>query len=39
MDMLAHCRDFESFVVRPEPKDEFETSYDGFMDWLKEEKR
>jgi hypothetical protein len=34
LDHLADCTRCEAFVVRPEPIDSDETSYDDFLDWL-----
>lgn len=32
--LLQECDRAESFVVRTEPRDETETSYDAFLEWL-----
>lgn len=32
--LAANCQTFHSFTVRPEPRDETETGYDQFVDWL-----
>jgi len=34
--LAAQCQTFHSFTVRPEPRDETETSYDAFLAWMGE---
>lgn len=34
--MAAQCQHFHSFTVRPEPRDETDTSYDAFLAWMGE---
>lgn len=36
LQLAAQCRHFHSFTVRPEPRDETETSYDAFLAWMGE---
>ena len=32
--LASQCQHFHSFTVRPEPRDETETSYDAFLAWM-----
>ena len=34
IDMASECQDAYTFIVRPEPRDPGELSYDAFLDWL-----
>ena len=35
LTLLRECDRSETFLVRPEPRDETETSYDALLEWLR----